>query len=83
MRDALYHLIENECLLADKRFGPPTSTHEAIGVALEEWHELIDAVRANDLPLVRDECIDLIAILVRLAEACSVEGGEFERRSVK
>jgi NTP pyrophosphatase (non-canonical NTP hydrolase) len=63
------------------RYGNPTSTHEALGVALEEWHELIEAVRANDLAQVRHECIDLAAVLRRMAMAC--DDPQFRERSVK
>ncbi len=34
---------------AQDRYGPFASTHEALGVALEEWTELVDAVRSNKL----------------------------------
>lgn len=64
------------------RYGPPASTQEALGVAIEEWDELRDAVRANDLQQVKAECIDLAAVLVRLAMSCNGDG-DFYKRSVK
>jgi len=72
--------------LAEKsagRYGHFASTHEALGVAMEEWHELIDAIRANKLGSIEMECIDLAAVLFRLARACRDGGGNFARRSVK
>lgn len=59
--------IEARAAIADARYGDFASTHEALGVALEEWNELQDAVRANSMESVREECIDLAAVLIRLA----------------
>lgn len=67
---------------AQERYGDFASTHEALGVASEEWDELKDAIRANDLVQVRYECIDLAAVLLRLALAVE-NGGAFSARSVK
>ena len=74
----LYDLIAK----ADKRYGNFTSTHEALGVCLEEWNELQDAIHANDIDAIRKECIDLAAPLIRLhdqLETCEA----LRRRSVK
>jgi len=49
------------------RYGPFTSTHEALGVALEEWNELQAAVRDNNQMAIEHECLDLAAVLIRLA----------------
>lgn len=67
---------------AEKRYGQFASTHEALGVASEEWDELRDAIRANDLEHVERECLDLAAVLIRLATTlrCSPEA---MNRSVK
>lgn len=51
---------------ADERYGPFASSHEALGVASEEWDELREAIRANDLDAIRSEALDLAAVLVRL-----------------
>ena len=56
-----------EALRAQERYGPMRSTHEALGVLLEEFIELQDAIRANDLPQVRKEAIQLSAVALRLA----------------
>lgn len=54
---------------ADARYGAFASTHEAMGVAMEEWDEFRDAVRLNNLDDVRHECLDLAAVMIRLARA--------------
>jgi NTP pyrophosphatase (non-canonical NTP hydrolase) len=53
-------------LAAAGRYGDFASTHEALGVASEEWDEFRDAIRSNDMDAVRAECLDLAACLIRL-----------------
>lgn len=60
--DGLYDRIAE----ADSRYGDFKSTHEAIGVAMEEWQELIDEIRRNDPNTIKRECLDLAAVLIRL-----------------
>ena len=79
--DILYEL-ETRMDTAGRRYGPFASTHEALGVAIEEWDELRAAIQSNKLMDISDECVDLAAVLVRLARACR-NGGEFAARSVK
>lgn len=67
---------------AQERYGDFSSTHEAMGVALEEWDEFRAAVHTNDHAHVMDECIDLAAVLLRLYE-CLDRGGPILDRSVK
>ena len=67
---------------AHSRYGDFASTHEALGVALEEWTELIAAIHANDLEAIRHEALDLAAVLVRLADQLEA-GGAIVRRSGK
>jgi NTP pyrophosphatase (non-canonical NTP hydrolase) len=80
--DDIIYEIEARAEAAQKRYGEMTSSHEGLGVAFEEWHELIDAVRMNDLWGIERECKDLAAVLIRLARACR-NGGSFKQRSVK
>jgi NTP pyrophosphatase (non-canonical NTP hydrolase) len=61
--------LDTRILGADERFGRITSTHEALGVACEEWHEFIEAVRSNDLHNIEHEALDLAAVLIRLAQS--------------
>ena len=67
---------------ADKRYGPFASTHEALGVCSEEWRELRDAVRGNDMAAIRREALDLAAALIRLHDGLE-QGSDMWRRSVK
>lgn len=51
---------------ADHRYGPFASVHEGMGVALEEWQELIEAVHSNDGEHIQREALDLCAALMRM-----------------
>lgn len=66
-QDDVIDKIEDRIRKASALYGDFSSTHEAMGVALEEWDEFRDAVRANDLQAVEHECIDLAAVLIRIA----------------
>lgn len=65
--DDLIYEIEDRITKAKVRYGDFASTHEALGVAVEEWDELRDAIRGNALGSVEHECLDLAAVLIRLA----------------
>ena len=80
MRD--YEAIEKRIDRADDRYGPFASTHEAMGVALEEWDELREAIKKNDLYGVAQECLDLAAVLIRLHGMLD-ENNYIHNRSVK
>jgi NTP pyrophosphatase (non-canonical NTP hydrolase) len=67
---------------ADERYGPFTSTHEALGVFSEEWDELREAIRSNDLPQINHEALDLAAALIRLHKGLK-DGSALAQRSVK
>lgn len=54
---------------AQTRYGDFASTHEALGVACEEWDELRDAIHKNAFESVKMECLDLAAVLIRLASS--------------
>lgn len=62
--------IRLEATVADEKYGPYTSTHEAYGVLAEEMAELLDAIRANDLREVRTEARQVAAVAYRLAVCC-------------
>ena len=74
--------IEDHINAAQARYANFASTHEALGVALEEWNELQEAIRSNRIEAVREECIDLAAVLIRLAIQCR-SSENLKRRSVK
>lgn len=59
--------LETRIFDAARRYGDFASTHEALGVAVEEWDELRDAIKANDPADIEHECLDLAAVLIRLA----------------
>jgi NTP pyrophosphatase (non-canonical NTP hydrolase) len=65
--------IRAEAERAAGKYGPPTSTHESLGVLLEEFDELKNAVHANKSESVRAEAIQVAAVAYRLALA--VAGG--------
>lgn len=67
---------------AQARYGDFTSAHEALGVVFEEFDELTEAIRANALESVREEAMDLAAVLIRLASQCRTSES-LKRRSVK
>ena len=76
-KDGIYFRIRH----AEERFGPIVSTHEALGVALEEFSELQEQIHANNSLVVRAEALDLAAIMIRLAEAIENESAIFMQRS--
>jgi NTP pyrophosphatase (non-canonical NTP hydrolase) len=78
----LYYEIEARIGKAGDRYGDFASTHEALGVAYEEWNELCDAIRSNALGSVEHECLDLAAVLIRLAR--NLRNSNYtQQRSVK
>lgn len=81
MREDIQAELEARVAAAQRRYGPFASTHEALGVALEEWDELRDAIRSNSMIDVYSEALDLAACMVKLAE--NVEGEDFIDRSTK
>lgn len=62
--------IEDEATRAQQRYGDFASSHEALGVLMEEVMELTEAVRANDLEALRREAIQVAAVALRLAAHC-------------
>lgn len=77
--DEINNEITDRMERAKARYGKFASTHEAIGVALEEWDELKDAVRSNRLASIEYECMDLAAVLVRLASQIREQNYVWER----
>ena len=59
--------IESRIDAADMRYGTFASSHEALGVIMEEFDELREAIRSNDPVRIHDECLDMAAPLIRLA----------------
>jgi NTP pyrophosphatase (non-canonical NTP hydrolase) len=79
--------IQREATQAETRYGAPASTHESLGVLLEEFDELRAAIHANNVVAIRDEAVQVAAVALRLAVACQLaheaEGDptHFARRS--
>ncbi len=80
--DDLIYEMEERITAAQVRYGDFASTHEALGVAMEEWDELRDAIRSNALASVEHECLDLAAVLIRLARSMR-NSAYTAKRSVK
>lgn len=82
--DAL-RLITEEAESAQVRYGDFTSTHEALGVLVEEMVELTDAIRANSMCALRVEARQVAAVAGRLYEharrAVDKQMPEFTKRS--
>ena len=74
--------IKSHMEAAQARYANFASTHEALGVIFEEFDELTEAIRANRIEAVREEAIDLAAVLIRLAEECR-SNQNFLKRSIK
>lgn len=64
--EVIFDELERRMRRDDGLFGEFASTHEAMGVAMEEWDEFRQAIRSNDVDEVQNECLDLIVVLLRL-----------------
>jgi NTP pyrophosphatase (non-canonical NTP hydrolase) len=67
MRDDLIYELEERIKVASAKYGDFSSTHEALGVAVEEWDEFRDAIKRNNAAAVEHECLDLASVLIRIA----------------
>lgn len=83
MNDAdLSTAVVSEVAEADRKYGPFTSTHEGLGVLLEEVAELTDAIRANDGDAIKVEAIQVSAVAYRIA-ACLSDPATRKRSGLK
>lgn len=73
--------LREEMIRAQIRYGNFASTHEALGVLTEEYHELIGAIQGNRVDRIQQEALQVAAVALRLAESCDKTG--FVSRSVK
>lgn len=88
MSATVTEMLVSRIASAVDRYGHFASTHEAMGVAAEEWDELREQIRANNIVAIRNEALDLAAVMLRLAQACdedhqSEAGTAFGKRSIK
>jgi len=54
--------IANEYRRAREKFAPMRGPHEGYAVILEEFDEMWDAIKANDIPHARGECLQVAAM---------------------
>lgn len=81
MKASTLRHIASEAEEAAAIYGPFSSTHEALGVITEEFHELIEAIRSNDLAAVSREVLQVAAVAARLADQCGSPSEAFAKRS--
>lgn len=63
-----YQRIINEQLAhANEHYGPFRSAHEGYGVLAEEYHELREAIHANDTDAIVKEALQVAAVATRIA----------------
>lgn len=62
--------VSAEMSAAATRYGQFASSHEALGVLTEEYAELLEAIRANDMRAIRQEAVQIAAVAIRLRLAC-------------
>lgn len=79
MRD--WFRIAFEAEAAEFKYGEFRSTHEGLGVLMEEVHELIDAIRSNDLAAIGREAMQVSAVAGRLYHQCEKPSDDFAERS--
>lgn len=75
--------VRKIALIAAAEYGVFASSHEALGVACEEWDEFRAAIHANDLTAAANEAIDLAAVLMRFATYVMDGDGPMIKRSMK
>ena len=73
--------IQAEAEHAHGKYGPPTSTHESLGVLMEEFDELRAAIHQNKAESIAEEAIQLAAVAYRLALAIASGDLAFWHRS--
>ena len=78
---AILQAIEAEISRAEDMHGKFNSTHEALGVLLEEFDELKEAIHANDRTRIWRESIQVASVAYRLAWECRNGSDRFLERS--
>ena len=81
MKDYMNSAILPEIKRSEERFGTFHSSHEALGVLIEELEELTMAIRENDRLSVEAEAVQVSAAALRLAHCCWSAKEEFLKRS--
>jgi hypothetical protein len=78
---SILEAIQQEANHAAARYGDFASTHEALGVLTEEYHELLEAIRSNQIKSISREALQVAAVALRIVAYCDYP--EFLDRSVK
>ena len=73
--------VLREAERANTKYGDFTSTHEALGVLLEEFEELRDAVHSNGIGAIGREALQVSAVALRLFHICQRAPAAFVERS--
>ena len=79
--DIVLTAIREEAERSHGKYGPPTSTQESLGVLLEEFDELKEAIHANSAPRIAHEAVQVAAVAYRLALALDSGSVVFYGRS--
>jgi len=69
MDEALMCVIR-EAETADRKYCGMTSTAEGLGVLVEEFDELKEAIHGNNREAVFDEAVQVSAVALRIARSC-------------
>lgn len=72
--DAILRAVKDEALRGVARHGVFRSSHEALGVLIEEMAELMEAIHQNDPDAIGLEAIQVAACAARLAEGIQHDG---------
>ena len=72
--DKIINKIQRELSSTRNKYPPFHSSHEGLGVILEEWDELKEAVRNNNISQQRTEAIQLAAMAIRFIQDCCDSG---------
>jgi NTP pyrophosphatase (non-canonical NTP hydrolase) len=77
--------VRQEAEASAARYNGFNSTHEALGVLLEEFDELRAAIHANDMASISREAMQVSAVALRLHDICeralAGEADTFAKRS--
>lgn len=65
----LFTEIKREIERADDKYGDFRSTHEGLGVLLEEVSELQDAIHRNNLYSIELEALQVAAVAIRMIDS--------------
>lgn len=78
--DSVMSEVVREYTEACDRYGVAfTSSHEGLGVLIEELDELKSAIHSNKLAAIQYEAIQVAAVAIRLARSC--RHSRFSKRS--